>query len=127
MPTIEIMSVRFNLDKEEDSKLFEEIAKHVPKGEGNRFLKDLLYNHFMKGDVATVKTDPVPKKQSKEDLAGRAKAHPVALAAQERPLPLESGAGPRPATTTVADQGSDKQKPSETASEAAGFAGRFMQ
>ncbi len=44
MPNIEIISIRLNLDKDDDRKLFEQLRKQLRKVDGSRneFLKHLL-------------------------------------------------------------------------------------
>ncbi len=42
MPNIEIISLRFNLDKDEDRGLFELLQKRCDPGKRNEFLKHAL-------------------------------------------------------------------------------------
>ena len=129
MPTIEIMSVRFNLDKEEDSKLFEELAKHVPAGKKNEFLKQLLYDHFMKNGTVAVKAKTVPKKQAKVEAGVPEKVFTAAQPEKEHPPSpaAEAGSEPAPAATEGRSSLDEHQPPAETSSEASSLAATFVQ
>lgn len=129
MPTIEIISVRFNLDKENDRKLFEEVQKNVPDGKRNEFLKELLYDRFMKTGAIAGKAKPTAKKQLKNAPEASAKERAAEPPIQELPLSATPEGSSQPAAAdNVTEQTLDEGKtPAETSSDGAGLARSFMQ
>lgn len=47
MPNIEIISLRFNLDKEDDRKLFKALQERSGSGKRNEFIKQILFTYVM--------------------------------------------------------------------------------
>lgn len=129
MPKIEIIPVRFNLDKEDDRKLFEEVQKHSSSGKRNEFLKQVLYDYLMKGGTTAVRAKPALKKQLKEKLGDPVKLHAAELLELEHPLSSTSEGGLEPVAATYegAQASGEHETPAEASSEAAGLAASFVQ
>ena len=129
MPKIEIVSLRFNLDKEDDNRLFALLQKRADPGKRNEFLKQLL------GDALTagVAGDRPKARQSKKPP--REPFEPAAdQPAPEAQGPAQTAApGPEPGTRPAAHvqtSGPDPGAVSSTAEpdrEAASLVGSFVQ
>jgi len=66
MPNVEIISVRFNLEKDEDRRLFEELQKRSDPGKRNEFLKKVLLECLTADRVSVKPAARSFKRQTKE-------------------------------------------------------------
>jgi hypothetical protein len=129
MPNIEIISVRFNLNKDEDRRLFEVLQKRSDPGKRNEFIKQVLLR-YLAGDSVGGKSVARPsKRQSKErdgppdeirqpEVSGPALT--VAPGVELPPKPLVDVPSDGPASSGVASAG-------EPDLEAAGLVRSFVQ
>jgi len=129
MPKIEIVSLRFNLDKEDDNRLFVLLQKRADAGKRNEFLKQLLGDALtagVAGDRPKARQTKKPPREPFEPIADRP--------AQEDQHPAQTAApgpepGPKPATHAQTS-GPDPGGASSTAEpdrEAASLVGSFVQ
>lgn len=129
MPNIEIISVRFNLDKDEDRRLFEVLQKRSDPGKRNEFFKRALFNYLSEDSEGGKSVARVSKKQTREPARPPDDVN--------KPEATESGrtaaAGPHPKPRPVVDAPSDGPASSAVANavepdpEAAGLVGSFVQ
>jgi hypothetical protein len=70
MSKIEIIALRFNLDKEDDNRLFTLLQKRVPFGKRNELLKHLLALALRESATGGRVTGRRAKEASREPLAG---------------------------------------------------------
>jgi hypothetical protein len=127
MPAIEIISLRFNLDKEDDRKLWEELIRRIDPGKRNEFLKKLLLENILKNGDAGSQGARKPKKQLKE-TAHHPSPQPVEAAGPEPP------AAPGPPVGQKVVPAESREKPladhedqAGTEAEAASLVSQFAQ
>jgi hypothetical protein len=129
MPIIEIISLRLNLDKDEDRRLFETINEQADAGKRNEFLKRILLQCL----VGAGSGGKSSAKQTKPRIRAGAdqQADQIAPAPPAQPLPVSAPA-PGPPVEPAGDRTTVKQTetaPHEQAadnSEAAGLVASFM-
>ncbi|MHB8843327.1 MAG: hypothetical protein ACYC7L_01135 [Nitrospirota bacterium] len=129
MPKIEIVSLRFNLDKEDDNRLFALLQKRADTGKRNEFLKQLLCDALtagVAGDKTKTRQTRKPPREQFEPAADQP--------AQEAQEPAQTSApGPESGPRTAAHgqtNGPDPGGASSTAEpdrEAASLVGSFVQ
>jgi hypothetical protein len=127
MPNIEIISLRFNLDKDDDRRLFEALHKRSDPGKRNEFLKQTLLE-CLSGSGAGGKAVRKVRRQPKEP------AYPPAERLHEVPEPeIQAVPGPQAPPMPALGNITDKQasdgcgSPNEADSEAAGLVASFVQ
>jgi hypothetical protein len=126
MPNIEIISLRFNLDKDEDRRLFEALQKRSDPGKRNEFLKHALLECLAQG-VAGGKAVRTSRKQAREP------ALPPAVRLPEEPgpelTPAPGHEAPQPVSGHIAiEQAPGGHKNGQEAdSEAVGLVASFVQ
>ena len=129
MPKIEIVSLRFNLDKEDDNRLFALLQKRADTGKRNEFLKQLLGEALtvgVSGDRTKARNARKPPREPVESVEDQPAQEAQGPAQTSAPAP-ESG--PRPAAH-VQTNGPDPGGASSTAEpdrEAANLVGSFVQ
>ena len=96
MPKIEIVSLRFNLDKEEDNNLFLMLQKRAPSGKRSEFIKKIVSSALQESVVGGKST------------ARRTKEPPVSKVSPEARGPMQNS-DPEP--------GSRLHQPDDTRSE----------
>ncbi len=127
MPNIEIISLRFNLDKDEDRRLFEVLQKRTDPGKRNEFLKQSLLE-CLSGSGARGKAARTVRKQPLEPAYHPAERLPEVPGPETR---VASGpqAPPKPVAAHVADEKASEVHgaPNDADSEAAGLVASFVQ
>jgi hypothetical protein len=129
MPNIEIISVRFNLDKDEDRRLFDVLQKRSDPGKRNEFLKKVLFNYLSEDSEGGKSVARASKKQTREPAQPRDDVHKPEATGSGRTV----AAGPHPEPKPVVDAPSDGPVSSAVANamepdpEAAGLVGSFVQ
>lgn len=129
MPTIEIISIRFNLDKEDDRKLFEALQRRFDSGKRNELLKQALQGCLV-GDVQSGKpiAAPTPEKRQKAKSGQPAVSDDHKASAAPRPDPESTTSAARP--LVAADEEHDlsqHEEPAGDSSENAGVVASFVQ
>ncbi len=126
MANIEIISVRFNLAKGDDRRLFEALQKRSDPGKRNEFIKQVLLECLTDSGRAK----PVmrtPKKQSR----GPAPAEPVtgehAMVIEETPQAAEPVAAPVPGEPSLHPAADKDTSAAVPDLEASGLVGSFVQ
>ena len=129
MPNIEIITVRFNLDKDDDRRIFEELQKRSDPGKRNEFLKQVLLGYLAGNGMGGKSGARASKKQTKE-----CSEHPDDQRQSEvSGSDLTGATGLEPSQTPVVDAPSDGLASRKVASaeepdpEAAGLVGSYVQ
>jgi hypothetical protein len=129
LPNIEIITVRFNLDKDDDRRIFEELQKRSDPGKRNDFLKQVLLGYLAGNSMGGKSGARASKKQTKERYGP-----PDDLRQPEVSRSALTGAtGLEPPQTPVVDAPSDGPVSRMVASaeepdpEATGLVGSFVQ
>ena len=129
MPKIEIVSLRFNLDKEDDNRLFALMQKRADAGKRNEFLKQLLGDALtagVAGDRPKARHVKKPPREPVEPAADRFAQEDQSPAKTAAPGPE---AVPRPAAhvqTNAPDPGGVSST-AEPDREAVSLVGSFVQ
>ena len=126
MPNIEIISLRFNLDKDEDRRLFETLQKRTDPGKRNEFLKQVLLECLL-GGSAGGKAVRTVRKQHREPASPPTERLPE-FSGSETSAPGPK-APPKPVAPNIADEKASggRGSPNEADSEAAGLVASFVQ
>jgi len=129
MPKIEIVSLRFNLDKEDDNRLFALLQRKADTGKRNEFLKQLLCDALTAGVSGDRPKSRHVKKPTREPIEPAADRP-----AQEDQHPAQTVApGPEPGPTPAAHGQTNGPDPGGASSttepdrEAASLVGSFVQ
>lgn len=115
------MLVRFNLDKENDGKLFEELNKRTDSGKRNEFVKQVLFDCLVNGGkgIAPALNTGAKKQQKMKAVP------PVKLPAPGVvPPPTASAAPPGPVLEEPV--ASDRNSREEVSEQAEGPAAAFL-
>lgn len=129
MPKIEFVSLRFNLDKEDDNRLFALLQKRADTGKRNEFLKQLLGEALtagVAGDKTKTRQTRKPPREQFEPAEDRPALEDQSPAQTAAPGPEP---GPRPAAHGQTN-GPDPGDASSTAGpdrEAASLVSSFVQ
>lgn len=106
MPIIEIISLRLNLDKEEDCKLWDALRKLAEGGKRNEFLKQTLLECLVEGGAAGKPAVRASHRRIKTPASEPAEqsppkpAEPAAMTESAAPSPPVA---PRPGTAQATD------------------------
>lgn len=128
MPIIEIISLRLNLEKEADNRLFEILKKRSDLGKRNEFIKQALLEHLSEGGVASKPAARAVKKTAKEPVGSssvqESSGEPGPEVPREHGLPVrqEPTKAPSAPAPVTGDSGSDNDH-----SEAASLVSQFAQ
>ncbi len=128
MPIIEIISLRLNLDKEADNKLFEILKKRSDSGKRNEFIKKALLEYLSEVDVAGKPAVRAVKKADKDPV--RPPAVQVSGGEPDPEVPQERGSPiPRelPSAPSAPEPGTDHSSGNDDHSEAASLVSQFAQ
>jgi len=129
MPNIEIISLRFNLAKDNDYRLFEALQEQADSGKRNEFIKQVLFDHIVEAIPEGKPDARPPQKQAREpkDRHGVMRLSGVAeLVRVAAPGPRSS---PCPAAdvATVGQAAQEQENHREPDAEAAGLVSQFVQ
>ncbi len=126
MANIEIISVRFNLAKEDDHRLFEELQKRADPGKRNEFIKQVLLECLTNSGRGK-QVVRISKKQSRGPAPAEAVAGGHTMVIEEKPQAAAPVAAPVPGEPSLhpaADKDTSAAVPDPDAS---GLVGSFVQ
>lgn len=129
MPKIEIVSLRFNLDKEDDNRLFALLQKRADTGKRNEFLKQLLCDALtagVAGDKMKARHAKKPIREPFEPAADR-QAPEAKGPAQTAALGPEPGPKPAAYAQTGSPDSGGASCTTEPDRDAANLVGSFVQ
>ncbi len=128
MPNIEIISLRFNLDKDEDRRLFETLQKRTDPGKRNEFLKQVLLEWLSGGDTGGKAIRAVRRQPKEPTLPPRDQRLREELGPEPTSAPGPQ-APPKPAAAHGAERQASggRESPQEADSEAVGLVASFVQ
>ena len=129
MPNIEIISLRFNLDKDNDRKLFEALQERADSGKRNEFLKQVLFDCIVEDSPEGNSAVKPSKKQAKVSKEPHGVRRLSGVAETGRAAALGPQASPRPASdvAAVGQAARGQENHQEPDAEAAGLVSQFVQ
>ncbi len=129
MPNIEIISLRFNLDKDEDRRLFEALQKRSDPGKRNEFLKQVLLECLAGGGAGGKSAVRTSRKQSRETASPPAVQRLPEVPGPEHLSAPGPQAQPKPVGGHVVDEQASggHENGQEADSEAVGLVASFVQ
>ena len=124
MPVIEILSLRLNLDKEDDRRLFEILQKRADPGKRNEFMKQALLECLSEEGSGSRSN----ARQSRKQLKDRAEPTANRIHPEVSRSVRTATAGPQPLPKPVSDAPSvGPAVEMESDSDAAGLVESFIQ
>ena len=129
MPNIEIISLRFNLDKDNDRKLFEALQERADSGKRNEFIKQVLFDRIMEESPEGKSAVRPPRKQARVSKEPHGVRRLSGVAETRRAAALGPQASSRPAAdvAAVGQAARGQENHQEPDAEAAGLVSQFVQ
>ena len=129
MPNIEIISLRFNLAKDNDRRLFEALQEQTDSGKRNEFIKQVLFDRIVE-EIPEGKPDAGPqKKQASEpkERHGVRRLSGVSEPGRATAPDLLTSPSPAAGVTPVGKETHGQEIRQEPDLEAAGLVSQFVQ
>jgi hypothetical protein len=128
MPNIEIISLRFNLNRNNDRKLFEALQERADSGKRNEFLKQVLFDCIVEDSPEGNSAVRPSKKQARESKESHAVRGLSGVAETRRAAAPGPQASPKSATdATAGGPACGDVNHLESDAETAGLVSQFVQ